>query len=180
MDDLVLLAKFIVSGPGSVPAPGDAAPRLKAWWSSEERQHREWPGKYLHSPRGMCRWCGTTILRQDGRVNLRRSFCGRHCIDAYRLRADPRVMRRFIYHRDLGICQVCREVFDHFEDDGWQADHINPLWAANGDWTFWDPENLQLLCEPCHQEKTKHDLRRWRKASRQVAYTGRRRANRVG
>lgn len=59
-----------------------------------------------------------------------------------------------------GKCQLCKLPFAgkkmHF-------DHILPL-ALNGDSTL---SNCQVLCEPCHKEKTaKEDVPRIRKADR--------------
>jgi 5-methylcytosine-specific restriction endonuclease McrA len=36
-----------------------------------------------------------------------------------------------------------------------QLDHIVPIWAGGDD----SAGNLQVLCEPCHQEKTKSEAR---------------------
>lgn len=78
-------------------------------------------------------------------------------------------MRRHVYQRDMGICQECRRVFDFYEDEGWEADHIKPLWEANGDWSYWAPENVQMLCaDPCHKAKTRIDLRKYRRQRSQV------------
>ena len=85
------------------------------------------------------------------------------CVDQYLLRTDPKLMRQHVYRRDMGICQGCGLVFDHPWDDGWEADHIVPLWVAHlsGDWTAWDPENVRLLCVPCHKVKTRNDRLRY-------------------
>lgn len=46
--------------------------------------------------------------------------------------------------------------------DPWEADHIIPLFMAFGDWSFWEPENLQILCkDPCHKAKSKSDMARY-------------------
>ncbi|AXQ69694.1 HNH endonuclease [Caulobacter phage CcrSC] len=107
----------------------------------------------------MCRWCGAVILRADGSVNKRKQFCDRHCVHEFLLRTDPTRWRKNTYKESMGICHRCSEVFDYYEDDGWEADHIVPLYHAHriGDWTAWDPENLQLLCIPCHKDKTQED-----------------------
>jgi 5-methylcytosine-specific restriction endonuclease McrA len=96
-------------------------------------------------------------------VNRRRTFCDWRCVDEYLLRVEPKRMRFFVYRRDMGICQGCGEVFDEFTDGGWEADHIIPLWFAHatGDWTAWDPENLRLLCVPCHKVKTANDRKKY-------------------
>lgn len=92
-------------------------------------------------------------------MNVRKQFCDRHCVNEFLLRIEPKRWRKNTYKRDMGICQGCNLVFDYYEDDGWQADHIVPLYHASriGDWTAWDPENLQLLCEDCHKDKTQED-----------------------
>jgi len=38
--------------------------------------------------------------------------------------------------------------------------HIEPV-AAGGD--MWDEDNMQTLCEDCHKEKTKEDMKKIRK-----------------
>ena len=130
--------------------------------------HRMWPGRAYQPAPGECGWCGRAILKPDGTINRRRQYCDKRCEAEYQLRADPKKMRRYIYDRDMGICQnpECRTVFDFFEDEGWEADHIKPLFTARGDWSFWDPENLQLLCLPCHQEKSAHDNGKYRAVKR--------------
>lgn len=147
-----------------------------------DRSHREWPGKFMVYPRGECRWCGRPLLRANG-MPSRKSYCNRACRKEYDLRADPRLMRRYVYHRDMGICQACGAVYDFYEDDGWEADHIRPLWAAQThdgiDWSFWDPDNVQLLCkDPCHKAKTRVDLRKFRR-QRDIVERRRVRRNRV-
>ncbi len=125
--------------------------------------HRIWPGKLLPSVRGQCRWCGTTIYRQDGSINRRKTFCDQKCVKEYLIRVDPKLWRQRVYHNSMGICAGCGEIFDDYGDDGWQADHIVPLFYAHaiGDWTAWDPENGALLCVPCHKDKTKADFQRY-------------------
>lgn len=126
--------------------------------------HRVWPGKLFPSAPGDCRWCGTTLLKSDGSVNRRRRFCNIDCRREYELRCDPKKMRRFIYYRDMGMCKSCGEIYNEFSDDGWECDHVKPLWAANGDWTYWDPDNCRLLCrDPCHKRKTRSDMRHYRR-----------------
>ena len=48
-----------------------------------------------------------------------------------------------------------------------QVDHIVAVMACD-DWNkiierFWDEKNLQLLCKPCHKDKTKIDREQMRK-----------------
>lgn len=152
-------AALILSAPRS---PGDHVPTsVLAMPRRTKASHRVWPGKDVPVERGVCRWCGADILRADGSVNRRKTFCDQRCVKEYLIRADPKVWRRTVYNRDMGICRGCGEVFDYYSDDGWQADHILPLFVAHarGDWTAWDPDNGQVLCDGCHKDKTQADFR---------------------
>lgn len=51
--------------------------------------------------------------------------------------------RESIKRRDCGACQSCGRL-------GRVVDHIVPLWAGGSD----DESNKQLLCDPCHKEKS--------------------------
>lgn len=62
--------------------------------------------------------------------------------------------------RGLYLCASCQEQFKRKEV---QIDHINPVVSTDGgtndlntyvDTLFCDPENLQLLCLPCHKIKS--------------------------
>lgn len=52
-------------------------------------------------------------------------------------------LRRYVLRRDRGRCVVC-------DAPGNQVDHVKPV-AEGGDWTV---QNLQVLCEEHHKEKT--------------------------
>lgn len=120
--------------------------------------HRTHPSKLLRQPPGYCRWCGTEILKVDGTINRRRSWCSKTCVGQYLLRSDPKVMRQHVFFRDKGTCADCGKQWMYMSDP-WQADHQNPLYTAFGDWSFWEPENVVVLCtDPCHKAKTKADL----------------------
>jgi len=56
--------------------------------------------------------------------------------------------RNAIKRRDCGLCQECRR--QGMTTPGTVVDHISPLWAGGSD----DASNKQLLCDPCHSEKT--------------------------
>ena len=121
--------------------------------------HRTFPLKFIAKEPGRCHWCGSLILNAKGLINLRKHWCNNKCVQAYLLHADHKVWRRHIYKRDMGICQGpgCGLVFDFYEDSGWEADHIIPLYAAGGDLTCWGPANGQLLCRECHKDKSRAD-----------------------
>jgi 5-methylcytosine-specific restriction endonuclease McrA len=123
--------------------------------------HRTHPTKLHRPPPGHCRWCNIPILKADGTINRRRSWCSQRCVGEYLLRTRPEVMRQHIFFRDEGVCAMCHTAHRYNNAD-WQADHVVPLFMAYGDASFWEPENLQILCtDPCHKIKTKSDRDRY-------------------
>ena len=69
--------------------------------------------------------------------------------------------RLTLFLKRKGICSTCTQKID--AGKAWDIDHILPL-ALGGTNT---PENLQILCRPCHKAKTtKTDLPRIAKAKR--------------
>jgi 5-methylcytosine-specific restriction endonuclease McrA len=119
--------------------------------------HRTHPSKLNRPPPGRCRWCLAVILRADGTVNRRKSWCSLRCVGEYLLRTDPKVYRQHIFFRDNGVCAACG-VQHRYNNADWQADHILPLFMAFADSAAWDPENLQILCtDPCHKIKSADD-----------------------
>lgn len=142
-----------------------AKTRLVNYWKKEREKEvaarRIWPGPEPHAgaPPGHCVWCGKTIMREDGlRLNLRRK---RHeeCLTQLLVRLRPDAMRRFVWRRDAGLCgwPGCNRKHDLFGH--WDADHIKPLYLADGDPSFWAPENVRILCrDPCHKLKSREDM----------------------
>jgi len=65
----------------------------------------------------------------------------------------PARLRRQIRKRDGGVCQICGA-------NGTDVDHRVPRSAGGSD----QPENLWLLCGPCHASKTGRDAARARYA----------------
>lgn len=124
--------------------------------------HRTYPGRLLKPAPGSCRWCGVWILKKDGEIDRRRTFCGQTCVTNYLLRSDPSVMRRHVFFRDRGVCGMCGHQHLSLNSRDWQADHIEPLFLAFGDPKFWEPENVQVLCtHPCHKVKSADDMQRY-------------------
>jgi hypothetical protein len=142
-----------------------AKSRLDAFWKKERekevRAKRQWPGPEPHAdaPPGHCWWCGDPIMREDGfRMNLRKR---RHdaCLTQLLARLRPDVMRRLVWRRDEGRCAWpgCGRVHELYGH--WDADHLRPLYFANGDPSFWSPENVRILCrDPCHKLKSREDI----------------------
>lgn len=60
----------------------------------------------------------------------------------------------------------CNHCHFYFEKKGIKVDHIIPVGPPKEDWTgyitrlFCDESNLQVLCNYCHDEKTKIDVAR--------------------
>ncbi len=124
---------------------------------SSKFSHREFPKKHYMTAPGYCRWCDQPILKVNGSLNLRKTFCNRACVGHYLLRADQKVMRQHVFFRDNGRCYDCGKVWRYLTDE-WDADHVKPLYAAFGDLSFWEPDNVVVLCrDPCHKLKNNRD-----------------------
>ncbi|AFU87949.1 HNH endonuclease [Caulobacter phage CcrColossus] len=123
--------------------------------------HRTHPAKIHRPAPGHCRWCHQPIYRVDGTINRRRSWCSKTCVGHYLLRTDSKMMRQHIFFRDQGVCAKCGKEHKYNNAD-WEADHAQPLFLAFGDPSFWEPENVQILCTtPCHKEKSAEDRRKY-------------------
>lgn len=108
--------------------------------------------------RGTCRFCGEEIV-EGGKIN-RRKHWHQPCADIWNVMNSPRDARKYVLKRDNFTCQGCGV---HDPNDGiFQVDHVKPLFEANGDPTYWQPENLALLCTDCHEDKTREDMLRFR------------------
>jgi 5-methylcytosine-specific restriction protein A len=59
--------------------------------------------------------------------------------------------RNRIRERDCGMCQHCKA--QGIARLGTQVDHVIALWAGGSD----ADDNKQLLCDPCHDAKTKRE-----------------------
>ena len=69
-------------------------------------------------------------------------------------------------------CVECNTWHYHTEI---QVDHVRPLWSLTAeertDLKWWGPQNLQILCTPCHAAKTRKEAAE-RARSRREARTG--------
>jgi len=99
----------------------------------------------------------------------RRKHWHQACADRWRIMNDPTEARKFVWQRDNGICQECGRDCkpshpEHYHSPcyPWQVDHVKALFEANGDISYYEPENMELLCDDCHKLKTKEDARRYR------------------
>lgn len=134
---------------------------LKKDQADAARAKRAWPGGKPHEKAepGHCVWCGEGIFREDGlRLNLRRKW-HEPCLEQFLIRTRPDAMRRFVWRRDEGRCARpgCGRV--HGLYGHWDADHVEPLYFAEGRLEYWAPENVVILCrEPCHKLKSREDI----------------------
>lgn len=138
----------------------------------------DWPGP------GMCRWCLKPTIWESGKRKGQPAKRNWHnaCYYQYRLHSELAAQFDFLFDRDGPFCQICgaggyalARTFDQIgEDDDpkvfWavtylkpsivlEVDHVIPLWRA-ADYApafrqaLYGPENLWLLGQGCHKEKT--------------------------
>jgi len=115
----------------------------------------------------VCRWC-RTVVRPP-----RRTFCGDACVHEWKLRSNPRYVRKQVWKRDGGVCRVCgfdvrqaERQWKRARPDAsdraarrrwravrprWEADHIIPVADGGGECGL---ENYRLLCRTCHAAVT--------------------------
>lgn len=70
-------------------------------------------------------------------------------------------LRKYVQHRDNGICQICGKLIIN---DKWICDHIIEITNDNKEdiSVILNDKNIQLLCIGCHNKKTfevKRELR---------------------
>ena len=64
-------------------------------------------------------------------------------------------LREFVLERDGSLCAKCGLTIEPWEA---QVDHKKPRRRFKRKWDADRPENLQVLCTPCHRAKTTDDL----------------------
>lgn len=106
-----------------------------------------------HWNSGGCRWCGEAIEN----TTRRKRTWHPDCVRAYLIATQSSAQRSACRQRDKGICAKCGR---DARSTGWQADHIVPLHLVDRSlpWAelkhFWSIDNLQTLCEGCHNAKS--------------------------
>jgi hypothetical protein len=116
-----------------------------------KQQHRNAPWRLYDPPWGICRWCNKEIRKPDGTPNLRRRW-HEECLHDFYIISDHKYAKRATKQRDKGICAKCGK-FCRYRHE-WQLDHVKPLIEAKGDMSYWRLDNLQTLCNACHEAKT--------------------------
>lgn len=106
--------------------------------------------------RGVCAGCGKTCWH----------FGPGH--DETDVRLDDPTSAKF--WADIGL-----EVWGPFQwarmiDDGWEADHVVPLWSVDREardaFRFWTIDNAQTLCLQCHRAKSAREAQQRAKERR--------------
>ena len=108
----------------------------------EVRSHRKIGIPFPEAPRGECRFCGRSIMR-DGKPNKRFNWHP-ECVDSYMMQFSSHARER-VRKRDRGKCASCGR-----RSRKWEHDHIVPL-KDGGSHAL---DNIQTLCVPCHKVKT--------------------------
>lgn len=123
--------------------------------------HRKLPlPPHFNNPApGICRWCNLPITKvlKNGKVS--KSTWHQSCVNEYKFYHWPSYTRKIVWKRDKGKCNSCGHQCDKKGKNGWDMDHIIPLYAANYEKWAWDLDNLQTLCKPCHKKKTATEAR---------------------
>lgn len=126
----------------------------------------------MRREKGQCTFCGESVGKG------RRKWCGDECVRAWKMLFDWAYCKQQAIARADGVCAACgfdselmRRTICHL---GWEArrrfwdywdagfkrdqslvevDHIVPRFFDGGN----EPDNLQVLCVPCHKVKTARD-----------------------
>ena len=104
-----------------------------------------------HGKPKRCRWC------HGGLTGRRTKWCSEECVLKYQRVWNWRAMRCLIVARDEKTCQKCDTTEPppppknkyggySYRRDPWDVDHIIRVTDGGTD----DPDNLRLLCIPCH------------------------------
>lgn len=160
-------------------ATAEAGRELWHWEvNALKREHREVP---IGPGGGECRWCRKPILGKRGKYigkpDPARSWCrdddGRSpCLAEWNLHRRAEFQFDYLADEHGLKCAGCRAVDPKRESNlGWrvemvsdlQVDHIVPLWLValtvprSESRPYFGPDNLQLLCSPCHKVKSRRE-----------------------
>ena len=136
--------------------------RKKEKWDGDFRKPPK-PNSYYVQEKGICRWCGKKII--ENKVHKTRKTWHQDCATDYMIIYHSTEARKHIWKRDKGKCNGCGK---QCTIRGWDLDHIKPLMEQKGikanklDWSYYELNNMQTLCRPCHKKKTKQDMKKLR------------------
>ena len=126
---------------------------------------------------GRCRWCGEPTpprARKDGTPHATQPQWHKECVREYHRAINTAGQVKALIKRDGRKCQACGCEQSNW---GFEVDHIRPLWQSAGlelkeRRAFFVLENLQLLCAPCHKEKSAREAKQRAKEARLRGETG--------
>lgn len=133
---------------------------------------RRTPGVFASpTPKGpngerLCRNCHGPMPEDKRKHN-----CSQKCVEEWRLKTSPHLMRHAVFLRDRGICAVCgrdtvqeyrekigaKKYQPHHAVGDWEADHIVPVIEGGGECGL---EGFRTLCLDCHHKETAELARR--------------------
>ena len=133
--------------------------KKKEKWDGDFRKPPK-PDSYYVQQKGICRWCGKKII--ENKVHNKRKTWHQDCATDYMIIHHPTEARKHIWKRDKGKCNECGKQCTRRT---WDLDHVKPLMEQKGlkehqlNWSYYELNNMQTLCRPCHKNKTKQDRR---------------------
>ncbi len=109
--------------------------------------------------KGHCFWCGSVEYRGK---KLRGRYCSSSHLWAYKRHFNWPFARDWCWIRYASQCGLCGSLTPPgsiYWRRGLEVHHIEPLNAGFRDWTLLNrPENLILLCPPCHDSTRTKDF----------------------
>lgn len=109
----------------------------------------------------LCPVCAKDKLQFD---KFKRVYCSDKCSKKFGSKwVTWNSLREKIIKRDGKICADCKK--EGTESYEIEVDHITAI--VNGG-KMWDENNLQVLCKPCHNKKTKKDLAKRTKGNQKL------------
>ena len=133
--------------------------KKKEKWDGDFRKPPK-PNSYYVQEKGICRWCGKKIIENG--IHKTRKTWHQDCATDYMIIYHSTEARKHIWKRDKGKCNSCGKQCTR---RGWDLDHVKPLMEQKGlkehqlDWSYYELNNMQTLCRPCHKKKTKQDMK---------------------
>ena len=133
--------------------------KQKEEWDGDFRKPPK-PNSYYIQEKGICRWCGKKII--ENKIHNKRKTWHQDCATNYMIIFHPTEARKHIWKRDKGKCSICGIICTRRT---WDLDHIKPLMEQKElqehelNWSYYELNNMQTLCRPCHKKKTKKDFK---------------------
>ena len=122
----------------------------------------------------LCRNCHGPMPQDKRKHN-----CSPKCVEEWRLKTSPHLMRHAVFLRDRGVCAGCgRDTVQEYRDKyrfrethtfhhavgDWEADHIVAVIEGGGECGL---DGFRTLCLDCHHKETAELARRRAKQRRE-------------